>query len=843
MAGASHHLVVFLAALLALLPGSSQLQYSQTWTLFKIQQMLNHPPVLSHWRRTTDFCGGGGTAAPSAAVVCYGDTVTQLHIAGVRGAPPLPMNFSIGALVMALSRLPDLKVLTLSGLGLWGPLPDKIGRLAALEIVNMSGNYLYGGVPGGLSQLTGLQTLILDDNLLAGELPAWIGELPQLAVLSLRNNSLGGAVPASVGRMESLRSLVLASNNLTGNLPDMSGLTNLQVIDVGDNWLGPAFPALGRKVVTVVLSRNRFTGGLPGEITSFYLLERLDVSWNRFVGPFMPALLSLPAIRYLNVAGNRFTGVLSDKVACGDNLQFVDLSSNLLTGSEPACLRPDKKPATVVLVNANCLEATGGDASQHPSPFCQNQALAVGITHGGKVRKKLTHHAGFLAGIAMAALAAASAIAVVAVVAVRRKNKKGVMVRPPAMLGEDNSSSTSGYPSKMFADARYISQTVKLGALGIPPYRTFSLVELEAATDNFENSLLLGQDSFGEMYRGRLGNGTLVAIRSLKVKRNQSSLSFSRHIETISRLRHRNLVSALGHCFEYDLDDSTVTQLYLVFEYVQNGNLRCRISQGTEGRKLTWAQRISAAIGIANGIQFLHAGMMPGLFGNNLKINNILLDQNHVAKISSYNIPILGEAMKSEKCYDVCQSKKGGPGGKHHTESPLLNDKTDIFDFGVILLEIVSGKTITSLYEVEIMKELMLWAVADEDLVRRRSFADQEVSKGCSDESLRTIMQICLRCLAKEAVQRPSIEDVLWNLQFAAQVQDDWEGDNRSSDGSMVSSSSRITKSSRFQNEQTRSGREKECEDSSARGSVWLQAATEDGNFETGRRQAEDERY
>uniref|UniRef100_A0A0D9W007 Protein kinase domain-containing protein n=1 Tax=Leersia perrieri TaxID=77586 RepID=A0A0D9W007_9ORYZ len=782
MAASSSHVmaIVFLAALLPASspspsppPSSSSpappLQYSQTWTLFKIQQMLNHPPMLSHWRRTTDFCGGGGTSAPSAAVVCYGDTVTQLHIAGERGSPPLPMNFSIGALVLALSRLPDLKVLTLSGLGMWGPLPDKIGRLESLEIVNVSGNYLYGGVPAGIAGLASLQTLVLDDNLLAGEIPSWIGDMPSLAVLSLRNNSLSGAVPSSLSRMASLRSLVLASNNLSGNLPDLGMLENLQVLDVAGNALGPAFPAIGRKVVTVVLSRNRFAGGLPAdELASLYLLERLDLSWNRFVGPFMPALLSLPAIRYLNVAGNRFTGVLSDKVACGENLRFVDLSSNLLTGSEPACLRPEpeKKPATVVLVNANCLDIAGdGDTSsqQHPSPFCQNQALAVGITHG---------------------------------------------------------------------------KTVKLGALGIPPYRTFSLVELEAATDNFENSLLLGQDSFGEMYRGRLGNGTLVAIRSLKVKRNQTSLNFSRHIETISRLRHRNLVSALGHCFEYDLDDSTVTQLYLVFEYVQNGNLRSRISQGTEGRKLTWSQRISAAIGVANGIQFLHGGMMPGLYGNNLKINNVLLDQNHVAKISSYNIPILGEAMKSE----------GGAGSKHQAESPMLSDKTDIFDFGVILLEIVSGKPITSLYEVEIMKELLLWAVADEDLVRRRSFADQEVSKGCSDESLRTIMQICLRCLAKEAMQRPSIEDVLWNLQFAAQVQDDWEGDNHSNEGSLVSSSSRVTKSSRFQNEQmTRSGREKEGEVSSARGSVWLQAATEDGNFETacntGRRQAEDERY
>jgi serine/threonine protein kinase len=81
------------------------------------------------------------------------------------------------------------------------------------------------------------------------------------------------------------------------------------------------------------------------------------------------------------------------------------------------------------------------------------------------------------------------------------------------------------------------------------------------------------------MYRGRLGNGIPVTIRTLKIKRSQTTQSFNRHIETISRLRHQHLVSALGHCFEYDLDDSIVTQLYLVFEYVQNGNLRSRISR------------------------------------------------------------------------------------------------------------------------------------------------------------------------------------------------------------------------------------------------------------------------
>jgi serine/threonine protein kinase len=95
-----------------------------------------------------------------------------------------------------------------------------------------------------------------------------------------------------------------------------------------------------------------------------------------------------------------------------------------------------------------------------------------------------------------------------------------------------------------------------------------------------KNGMIGGHDVAGvQMYRGTLSNGTAVTIRSLRVKRSQTSQSLNRHIEMISKLRHRHLVSALGHCFEYNLDDSTVTQLYLVFEYVQNGNLRSRISR------------------------------------------------------------------------------------------------------------------------------------------------------------------------------------------------------------------------------------------------------------------------
>ncbi|KAF7001026.1 hypothetical protein CFC21_016778 [Triticum aestivum] len=761
-----HALLILLSvASLSLLPGAMPLQPSQAWSLFKLRQLLGDPPVLGTWRNYTDFCYGGDYKTASAFVECYEDSVTQLHIMGEPGARPLPTTFSIDAFFTTLSRLPDLKVLTLTNLGLWGPLPGgKISRLQKLEIVNVSSNYLYGELPRGLSQLGSLQTLVADHNMLGGKLPGWLKDMPLLAVLSLRNNTLQGTLPESLKDMPSLRSLVLASNNLSGNLPELS---NLQVIDMANNALGPKFPRLGRKVASVVLAGNKFSDGLPADmLASCYLLERLDVSGNRFVGPFPAALLSLPSMEYLSIAGNRFTGRLSGNASCGENLRFVDLSSNLLTGSLPGCLLA--APGKTVLFSANCLSTGDDSQSQHPSPFCRNQALAVGIVPE-QGRKKSGAKAGVVAVIVLVGALVVSA-AVVFVVRKARLPK----ARPARRLVEHASSA---YPSNLLADARYISQTVKLGALGIPAYRSFSLVELEAATDNFQVSSLMGQDAHGQMYRGRLSNGTPVTIRSLKVNKSQS---FTRHIEMISKLRHRHLVSALGHCFQYNLDDSTVTHLYLVFEYVHNGNLRGRISQGTEGRKLSWGQRISTAIGVAKGIQFLHGGIIPGLFANNLKITNILMDQNQVPKIGSYNIPILSETMKSEM--------QGGAGSKYPPDRICRvpnGDKIDMYDFGVILLEVISGRPISSLYEVEMMKEQLQSALTAQGPSKRSNLVDPAVSKACSDDSMRTVMEICLRCLAKEPTQRPSVEDVLWNLQFAAQVQDD----SRSSEESPLSPS------------------------------------------------------
>ncbi|KAM1635652.1 hypothetical protein ACFX13_013962 [Malus domestica] len=775
-------LPLVLAIIIFSVHDSEQHQSSEAQTLLRITRLLNLPTVLKSLNNYTDFCNFEVNS--SFAVSCYEGNITQLHIIGKKPAPLLPRNFSIDSFVTTLVKLPSLKVLTLVSLGLWGNLPGKIARLSSLEILNVTSNFLYGTIPPELSSLTSLQTLILDDNMFSGLLPEGLGSLPVLSVLSLKKNLFNSSLPSSLSELESLRLLGLSHNHFYGELPDFSRLTNLQVLEVGDNAFGPQFPKLGKKLVTLVLRKNKFRSSIPPELSSYYQLQCLDVSSNMFVGPFPPSLLSLPSITYLNFSGNKFTGMLFENSSCNAELKVVDLSSNLLTGSLPKCLESDSK-SKVFLYASNCLATS--NQNQHPLPFCHNEALAVGIVPDRSKRKQASKAAlalGIIGGLFGGVLLVGLIFFVY-----RRMNTNKTMKKSPTRSITENAS--SGYTSKLLSDARYISQTMKTGALGLPGYRTFSLEELEDATQNFDTSTFMGEGSHGQMYRGQLKDGSFVAIRCLKMKGCHSTEIFMHHIELIMKLRHRHLVSALGHCFECYLDDSSVSRIFLVFEYVPNGTLRSWISGGHPRRSLAWTQRIAAAIGVAKGIQFLHTGIMPGVFSNNLKITDILLDQNFVAKISSYNLPLLEENMEQ-----ICSSSPGGHGvsssGSVTSSTGARkkdDDRTDVHDFGVILLEMIKGRPVKSEAQIEVLEDQLQVALTADDEARR-SVVDPRVKQTYLDQSVKTMMEICVRCLRKDPAERPSIEDVLWNLQYAEQVQDAWQGgESQSSEGSPVSPS------------------------------------------------------
>ncbi|MED6127445.1 hypothetical protein PIB30_088223 [Stylosanthes scabra] len=754
-----------------------RIQPTQSKALLTIQRLLNFPAVLSSWNSSTDFCSSDSKS--SLTVVCYEGTITQLNIVGEQvRASLLPKTFSVDSFVTALVKFPTLKVLTLVSLGIWGPLPAKIARLSSLEILNLSSNFLYGAVPPELSSLSHLQTLILDDNMFASHLPDWLDSFPALTVLSLKTNSFNGSLPDSLGQLENLRVLSLSHNQFHGPVPDLSRLANLEVLELDDNAFGPDFPKLGSKLVSLVLRNNKFRSNIPDEVSSYYQLERFDISSNSFVGPFQLQLLSLPSITYLNISGNRLTGMLYDNISCNSELQAVDLSSNLLVGSLPKCLVSNSNGRTVRYAR-NCLEET--DQDQHESSFCHTEAIAVGILLPERKRHRRVSKA-ILSSVIVCGILGVVAVLALIFFMVRRGNSKRKVKNPTTKLISENAAVASGYTTKLQSDARYVSQTMKFGSVGLPPYRAYSLEEIELATNNFDSARFMGEGSQGQMYRGQLRDGSLVAIRCVKMTKSFSTQDFMHYIELISKYRHLHLVSALGHCFECYLDDSSVSRIFLVFEYVPNGTLKSWISDGHYRKSLSWTQRIAAAIGVAKGIEFLHAGLVPAAFSNNIKITDVLLDQNFVAKISSYNLPLLSNIVKIGS-----GNLSIGFRSPSFKQSLKHEDKSDIYDFGVILLELILGRTIKP-RNVDTLKDLLQASITTNDEARR-SIVDPAIGKVCLDESLKTVMEVCVRCVAKDPSERPSIEDVLWNLQFAAQVQDAWRVDSQSqsSDGSSIS--------------------------------------------------------
>ncbi|KAJ9554902.1 LOW QUALITY PROTEIN: hypothetical protein OSB04_009516 [Centaurea solstitialis] len=715
--------VVLLAVLFVPGRGSGPYNASQEQTLLRVQHLLYYPLVLSSWNNATDFCNSTGSSS-----------VTVLHIIDTDKSPRLPDDFSID------SHSLGFRVLTLVSLGLWGRLPTTISHLSSLEILNVTSNHFEGVIPPEIASLTDLQSLVLDDN-------------------DMKNNSLNGLLPDSLGSLVDLRVLALSHNNLSGQVPDLRSLTNLQVLELEDNSLGPQFPRVHDRIISIVLRKNKFTSGLPEELRSFK-----PISWT--VSNFYTIFTIDNPFRH---RGEQVYGNAFEDLACNPELEFVDLSANLLTGRLPRCLVSSE--ARNVVYDRNCL--TGDEVkSQKPLSFCSNEALAVGIIprnhkagKGSKTALAIGITGGIVGGIRSWFFGEFMG------------GRQVKMPPSPRIIAENAPGS---YTSKLLSDARYVTRVMKLGTLGIPAYRAFSLEELENATNSFDTSAFMGEGSHGQMYRGRLRDGSYVAIQCLKMKRNHSTQTLTHHIELISKLRHQHLVSALGHCFEF-YDDSSVSRLFLVFEYVPNGTLRDWISGKNSGKTLSWSQRIAAAIGVVKGIQFLQTGVVPQFFSTNLKITDVLLDQNFVAKISSYNLPLL-----------VGNIEKNGERSyfgrfKEPKRTMVTNpEKVNVYDFGVMLLEIILGKPLSTQKEVEYVKEQFQTRMTADD-ASIRDMIDPAVQYTCSDQSLKTTMEVCSQCLLDDPAERPSVEDMLWNLQFAAQVQETWH----SSEGSPVSSAQR----------------------------------------------------
>ncbi|XP_022750484.1 probable inactive leucine-rich repeat receptor-like protein kinase At3g03770 [Durio zibethinus] len=738
------------------------LQTYQIQLLLQIRKHLEYPSQLQALDNYYgDLCNLSATA--HVMISCQDNFVTELKIRGDKLAnisgfngyaipnKTLSETFSIDSLVITLTRLTSLRVLSLVSLGIWGPLPDKIHRLYSLELLDLSSNLMYGSIPPQISRMVKLQTLTLDGNYFNDTIPDNLDSLSNLTVLSLRGNRLKGQFPSSICRISSLTDIALCHNKLSGKLPDLSSLTSLRVLDLRENQLDSKLPVMPQGLVTALLAKNLFSGEIPGQFGTLSHLQHLDLSFNHLTGTPPSALFDLQSISYLNLASNTLSGSLPERLTCGSKLGFVDISNNKLVGELPSCL-DDKSDKRVVKFGRNCLSIDG--QQQHQGSHCKE----------ANTRKSGRKIAVLVAAIVGSVLLLVLLAFGFLILSRRCFPRRTFETRIWQKAVQD--SPTNGVSSEVLANAGFISKVVKLGVQGAPVCRLFSLEELKEATNSFDSSMLMGESSTGKLYKGRLENGTYVAIRSLTLLKKYSSQNLKVRLDFFSKLHHPHLVGLLGHCIDGGVqDDSSANKVFLVYDYMSNGNYRMHLSENCPEKVLKWSDRLAILIDMAKAVNFLHTGVIPGVYNNQLKTNNILLDEHHIAKLSDYGMSIIME--ENEKL-----EAKGE--GLKSSQSKNLED--DVYDFGFILLESLVGPIVNGKGETFLLNEMGSFDSQD----GRKQIVDPTVLTTCSQESLSIVVSITGKCICPEPSSRPSFEDVLWNLRYAAQVQAAADADQNS---------------------------------------------------------------
>ncbi|KAM7475724.1 hypothetical protein LguiB_022967 [Lonicera macranthoides] len=719
--------------------GTHELQSSQTQVLLQLRKQLEYPKQLDIWfNSSTDLCY---LSSPQVNISCQNNIVSELRIVGDKpnkvsisnfhgSAFPdqtLSENFSMDSFVTTLTRLTSLRVLSLVSLGIWGPIPDKIHRFYSLEYLDLSWNFLFGSIPPPISRIANLQTITLDGNFFNGTFPDWFGSLSKLTNLSLRNNRLTGSL-----------------------LPSIRSVTTLTYLDLSNNEISGILPSMPKSLVMIFLGNNSFNGEIPQQFSQLHQLQKLDLSSNSLGGTPPATLFSLPSITYLNLASNMLSGSLSAHLRCGFELGLVNISNNRLSGWLPSCLSATVNNR-VVSYWGNCLSF---DLShQHPETYC--------IEAQTNKKDTRTKNLGLLLGV-IGGLFLIMVLLVFGSIILCRKFCSRETAEQHLLHKSVHNNSVVGFPSELITNARFISEAAKLGAQSTPVHRSFTFDELKEATNSFDKSTLMGEGSNGKLCKGRLENGTQVAIRRLTVSKKYTLRNLRLRLDLLAKLRHPHLVCLLGHCIDSERrDESGANIVYLVYEYVPNGNYRAHLSEESIEKGLKWSGRLAVLIGVAKAVHFLHTGLIPGFFNNRLKSTNVLMNEHGMAKLKDYGLSIVAEEIDIHKARDE---------GLDSWQMKTLED--DVYSFGFILLESLVGPSKSARKYAVLLNEMASFGSQDE----RRQIVDPTVLASSSQESLSIVISITNKCISPDPSARPSFEDILWNLQYAAQVQATTEG-------------------------------------------------------------------